>query len=109
MYQVMRGDYLWKIAGKSDVYGDPYGWTWLYNNNKNIIKDPNLIFPDQVFTVARAVEPNQYLVKSGDSLSKIANSFGSAFNWTKLYDSNKSLVEDQNVIYPYQVLTLPNN
>ena len=109
MYQVERGDYLWKIAGKDDVYGDPYGWTRLYNSNKDQIKDPNLIFPNQVFTVARTVEFNQYLVVRGDNLFKIAQDRGSSFSWMQLYNANKSLLTDPNMIMPYQVLALPSN
>jgi nucleoid-associated protein YgaU len=108
MYEVQRGDYLWKIAKKADVYGDAYAWTRLYNANKAQIKDPNLIFPKQVFTVARTVEYNQYLVTKGDNLFKIAQQNGGAFTWMQLYQANQSLLTDANVIMPYQVLTLPN-
>lgn len=108
MYEVQKGDYLWKIAGKDNVYGDPYAWVRLYNVNKDQIKDPNLIFANQVFTVARTVEFNQYLVAKGDNLFKIAQNNGGAFTWMQLYQANQSLLTDANVIMPYQVLTLPN-
>lgn len=108
LYEVEKGDYLWKIAGKNDVYGDSYAWVRLYNANKDQIKDPNLIFPKQVFTVARTVEYGQYLVNRGDNLFKIAQDNGGAFTWMQLYQANQSLLTDPNVIMPYQVLTLPN-
>lgn len=108
MYQVERGDYLWKIAGKDNVYGDPYAWTRIYNTNKAQIKDPNMIFPDQVFTISRTVEANQYLVNRGDNLFKISQQYGGTFSWMQLFNANKELITDPNMIMPYQVLTVPN-
>jgi nucleoid-associated protein YgaU len=109
VYEVQKGDYLWKIAKKDDVYGDAYGWTRIYNANKNLINDPNLIFASQVFSVPRSVEANQYLIKRGDNLFNIAKEFGSVFSWTKLHEANSTLIEDANVIFPHQVLTVPSN
>lgn len=109
MYRVNKGDYLWKIAKKDAIYGDPYAWTRLYNSNKDQIKDPNLIFPNQTFTVSRAVGSNKYLVVRGDNLFKIAQDRGSSFSWMQLYNANKSFLVDPNMIMPYQVLALPNN
>jgi nucleoid-associated protein YgaU len=109
MYEVTKGDYLWKIAKKQEVYGDAYAWTRIYNSNKNIIKDPNLIFPNQTFSIPRSVDANQYLVERGDNLAKIASKFGGTFSWYKLFQMNKDLIQDQNMIMPYQVLSLPNN
>lgn len=50
-YTVIPGDCLWIIAGK--VYNHPYYYKWplIYNANRDQIKDPDLIFPDQVFTI----------------------------------------------------------
>jgi nucleoid-associated protein YgaU len=36
-----RRDCLWRIAGYDFVYGDPWEWRLLYNENKNLLKDPN--------------------------------------------------------------------
>ena len=30
-YMVVRGDYLWKIAAKPDIYGDAYAWMRIYS------------------------------------------------------------------------------
>ena len=38
-YIIARGDSLWKIALKS--YGDGYQWTKIWENNKQVIKNPN--------------------------------------------------------------------
>ena len=50
-YTVRRGDNLWDIAGKSSIYGDPFMWPLIYKQNSGLIEDPDLIFPDQIFSV----------------------------------------------------------
>ncbi len=109
-YTVMRGDYLWKIASKSEIYSDPYAWSRIYTSNTDQIKDANLIYTDQVFRIPRVVGPNEHLVVRGEFLSKIsgyANIYGSPFKWNKIYEANKDVVTDPNVVYPYQVLNIP--
>jgi nucleoid-associated protein YgaU len=50
-----------------------------------------------------------YVVKSGDSLSKIAKELlGDAKRWPELYELNKALIGDNpNMIHPGQELKLP--
>lgn len=110
-YTVVRGDYLWKIAKKDDIYGDPMQWVRIYSYNREQIKDPNLIYPEQIFKIQRGVGPSEYLVKKGDYLYKIAGMddvLGDPTKWTQIYEQNKMVVgDDPNMIYPYQVLKLP--
>ncbi len=109
-YVVVKGDYLWKIAKKDEIYGCPYQWIRIYCVNKDQIKDPDLIFPGQIFNIARGVGENEYLVSKGDFLYKIAG-MAKVFNdpsmWTKLYEANKDIISDPDLIYPYQVLSVP--
>lgn len=108
-YTVLNGDYLWKIASKPDIYGDAYAWMRIYTSNTDQIKDPDLIFPKQIFSIPRVVGSNEYLVKKGENLSMIAgysNVYGSAFQWQKLHQANKNTITDPNIIYPYQVLKI---
>ena len=108
-YTVMRGDYLWRIANKSEIYGDAYAWMRIYTSNTDQIKNPDMIHPDQIFRIPRDVGPNEHLVQKGEFLSKIAgysNVYGSPFQWQKLYETNKGVVADPNVIYPYTVLSI---
>jgi len=111
-YTVLRGDYLWRIAQKPDIYNDPYAWMRIYTSNTDLIKDPDLIYPQQTFRIPRDVGPNQHLVVRGEFLSKIAgyaNVYGSPFKWSSLYEANKNFIEDPNLIYPHQVLSVPRN
>lgn len=48
-YTVKKGDCLWNIAKK--FYGNGAKYTVIYNANKSKIKNPNLIYPGQVFTI----------------------------------------------------------
>ena len=110
-YSVVVGDYLWKISGKADIYDDPMQWIRIYSYNKDQIKDPDLIYPNQVFKIQREVGPDEYLVAKGDYLAKIAGNpdiLGDPASWTKLYEKNRDVVGDNpNTIYPYQVLVIP--
>jgi nucleoid-associated protein YgaU len=108
MYEVVRGDYLWRIAKMPDIYGDPYAWMKIYTYNRDQINDPNLIYPKQVFRIARMAGPDEYWVERGEFLSGIAGKLmGSTFQWQKLYDANKSIIDDPNLIYPHMVLKVP--
>ena len=111
-YTVVRGDYLWRIAKMPDIYADPYAWMRIYTSNTDQIKNPDLIYPQQTFRIPRDVGPNEHLVVRGEFLSKIAgysNIYGSPFKWNRLYEANRNTIEDPNVIYPYQVLSVPRN
>jgi nucleoid-associated protein YgaU len=108
-YTVMRGDYLWKIS--SNQYGEGIQWYRIYSFNKEQIKDPELIYPDQIFKIHRESAEDEYLTSPGDNLSKIAGSMemmGDPTKWRDLYDANKDLIgEDPSLIYPYTVLKVP--
>ncbi len=50
---VKKGECLWKIAEYKEIYNDPFMWPLIYRANKDKIKDPDLIFPKQVFRIPR--------------------------------------------------------
>lgn len=67
-YMVEKGDSLWKISGKEDIYDDPFKWTDIYKANKDVIRgwqqkynavlkegqnEEDLIYPGQEFTIPR--------------------------------------------------------
>ena len=40
-------DCLWNIAGKIEIYGDPFLWPKIWQANKGIVRNPDVIFPGQ--------------------------------------------------------------
>lgn len=52
VYEVQRGDCLWDIAEK--VYGDGYQWRRIYENNRDIIRRPDVIRPGQILKLPDA-------------------------------------------------------
>lgn len=114
-YKVIKGDCLWVIAKIEKVYGDPYKWKKIYLANRDKIKDPDLIYPDQVFDIPRAVigagpRPTEYEVVPGDCLWKIAGLdkiYGDPYQWPKIYKANKDMISNPELIYPYQVFDIP--
>jgi len=52
-WSVRRGDSLWRISSRDDVYGDGTKWPRLYESNRGLIRDPDLIFPGQELSIPR--------------------------------------------------------
>jgi nucleoid-associated protein YgaU len=49
-----------------------------------------------------------YTVQKGDSLSKIAKrEYGDAQQWRKIYEANRDLIANPDLIYPGQVFRIP--
>ncbi len=51
-YTVVKGDSLSKIA--KHLYGDAQKWQKIYEANRDQIKNPDLIYPGQTFTIPDA-------------------------------------------------------
>lgn len=50
-----------------------------------------------------------YEVVKGDSLSKIAKrEYGRAEDWRKIYEANRDIIKDPDLIHPGQKLKIPN-
>lgn len=52
-YTVERGDSLWKIASRQEVYGDARKWRLIYKANRKSVKRAGLIHPGQVLVINR--------------------------------------------------------
>lgn len=49
-----------------------------------------------------------YIVKKGDSLSKIAkDQYGDANEWRKIFEANRDQIQDPDLIHPGQTLRIP--
>ncbi len=54
-------------------------------------------------------EDDQYYeIKAGDNLSKISKQFyGNPNHYTKIFEANKEVIKDMNLIYPGQKIRIP--
>ena len=98
-YIVKSGDTLSEIAEK-------YNTTYQKIAKDNNIKNPNLIYPNQklkIYTnVSQETNETIYIVKSGDTLSEIAQKFNTTYQ--KIAKDNN--IENPNLIFPNQKLVI---
>jgi len=108
-YVVKRGDTLWDIA--SATMGNPVLWPTLYEANRSVISRPNLIHPGQTLvipTVTSRSPRGTRTVRRGDTLWDIAQSvYGDPLRWKDLYEANRAIISNPNLIHPGQTLVLP--
>lgn len=57
-------DCLWNIAGKIEIYGDPMLWPKIWQANKEIIRNPDIIYPGQVLTLPEKAPKNEAEMKA---------------------------------------------
>ncbi|HMQ07730.1 MAG TPA: peptidoglycan-binding protein LysM [Saprospiraceae bacterium] len=63
---------------------------------------------DRLSVVRQEPESIFYEVKKGDSLSKIAKAhYGNAMKYMEIFEANKPMLKDPNLIYPGQMLRIP--
>lgn len=114
-YTVQRGDTLWKIAEK--FYGTGMYWTQIYEDNKNVLSNPNRIYAGQELVIrvttyiSKGTDENgnatYYIVEKGDTLSEIAKKmYGKRRYWRKIYKANET-ISDPNRIYVGQRILIP--
>lgn len=97
-YTVQAGDTLSGIASK-------YGTTYQELARINNIANPNVIYPGQVIKINGGTVEKIYTVKSGDTLSEIANKYGTT--WQNIYNNNRDIIgSNPNLIKPGQVLKI---
>jgi LysM repeat protein len=74
-------------------------------------RDRGTAIVEQVHTDALVVhheQPRHYTVRPGDTLSSIAQRFyGNPADWRGLYQANRSVIRNPNVIDPGEVLNVP--
>jgi nucleoid-associated protein YgaU len=110
-YTVVKGDWLSKIAGYSFIYNDISKWPIIYRANRDQIKDPNLIYPDQVIKIPRGL-PYEWKVYKGECLWRIAGYpevYNNAAKWPLIYRANKDKIKNPDLIYPNQVFEIPRD
>lgn len=112
VYTVEKGDSLWKIAEK--FYGSGTYWRKLYEDNADIIHDPDRIYAGQEIIIyltqeaSSAGEGTYYTVEAGDTLWKIARKlYGRGWRWRRIYEANTDKIKNPEYIYAGQVLFIP--
>lgn len=53
-HTVTKGECLWWIAEYKQIYNDPFMWPFIYKANRDQIKNPDLIYPNQTFSIPRS-------------------------------------------------------
>ena len=113
-YTVQEGDTLMFVAYK--VYGDYRMWPSLASRN-NLVGQASLkagdvlsLDPSRVKTMPRKAG-GVYLIKVGDSLSKISMAnYGTFKQWEPLWKHNAEMIIDPNIIFAgFQMHLLPDN
>jgi len=54
-YRVGKGDKLRIIAGRREIYNDPYQWPLIYKANRDQIRDPHMLFVGQELVIPRTI------------------------------------------------------
>jgi len=97
-------DGLVTLTGSCDTQETKEKAILLAGNLKGVekVNDANLSAPP-------AVEPfDFYTIKRGDSLSKIAKFYyGDAMKYPVLFEANREIIKNPDLIYPGQVLRVP--
>ena len=110
-YTIVKGDWLSKIAAYNFIYNDMSKWPIIYRANRDQIKDPNLIYPDQVIKIPRGL-PYSWKVYKGECLWKIAGYpevYDNPAQWPMIYRANKDKIKNPDLIYPNQVFEIPRD
>ncbi|MGH1537114.1 MAG: peptidoglycan-binding protein LysM [Gammaproteobacteria bacterium] len=56
------------------------------------------------------VNVEYYVIESGDTLSKIAKQYyGNAMDYPKIFEANREVIKDPDLIYPGQKIRIPQN
>jgi LysM repeat protein len=119
----VRGGDTVSISGQADNQREKELAILILGNTKgvahvedNITISPRQPPPPQTSQPAPAAQPAQaaeppatfYTVKSGDTLSKIAQQFlGSANRYNEIFEANRPMLKDPDEIYPGQTLRIP--
>lgn len=70
--------------------------------------DPDMRAGDLVLKIEELPGQEEiYEIKSGDNLSKIAKKYP-GMTWKKIYEANKDIIKDPNIIYPGQKIKIPH-
>jgi len=112
-YTVVKGDFLQKISAYETIYDDATKWTRIYFANRDMLLEqgPNWIYPGWELKIPRDW-PNSWTVRQDEYLGRIAGYwevYDDATQWTRLYEANKDVVKDPDMIWPGWELRIPRD
>jgi nucleoid-associated protein YgaU len=92
------------LSGSCDSHATKEKAVLLAGNVKGVEK-----VEDEALTAPKPEEVTEfYTIKSGDSLSKIAKRYyGNAMKYPVIFEANREVIKDPDLIYPGQVLRIP--
>lgn len=102
--KVQFDDGIVTLSGSCDSYATKEKAVLLAGNIKGVaqVNDEGLLSPPP------EEQTEFYTVKSGDSLSKIAKKYyGNAMKYPVIFEANREVIKDPDLIYPGQVLRIP--
>ena len=113
VYTVEAGDNLWKIAEKH--YNSGYKWVEIAKENN--LENPGLLAVGQELKLPEltieageimTIEGDSYVVERGDNLWEIAvRAYGDGYSWTKIWEANRNVLNDPDLLEIGMSLVLP--
>lgn len=58
-YTVVAGDTLWDISSSGSGMSDPWLWPSLFRENRQLIEDPDLIYPGEDLSIPRGISDSE--------------------------------------------------
>ena len=108
--KVEYDDGLVRLSGLVDSVAAKQKAVLLAGNVKGVekVNDDGLQVKPQAAAPKAEPEYSFYTIVKGDSLSKIAKKYyGNANEWNKLFEANREVIQDADLIYPGQVIRVP--
>jgi nucleoid-associated protein YgaU len=66
------------------------------------------VVADNLQAPPQKAKVDYYVIKSGDTLSKLAKQYyGNAQEYPRLFEANREVIQDPNLIYPGQKIRIP--
>ncbi len=110
-YTVVAGDTLYGIALR--FYGDGFDWSRIFEANRDLIKNPDLIYPGQQFRIPRGARKTPSVattheVQEGETLAGLAERYlGSRERWPEIYAANADRIRDPSKLEAGTELRIP--